>query len=253
MPREAREKSKTGIYHIMLRGINRQTIFEDNEDKKRFLTTLAKYRDVSNFQLYGYCLMDNHVHLLMKEVEEPIALTIQRISASYVLWYNHKYCRCGHLFQERFKSENVEDKKYFLVVLRYIHQNPIKAGLASNVKDCHWTSIKQYMSHPTFIHTDFVLKLFSSNRQEALTLFMQYMSKPNQDQCLEYEEIIKLSDEEVRKCLRELGAASSSELQRMDRPKRNRILVRMKKMKGVSLRQLARVTGISKSLIQKVK
>jgi putative transposase len=121
MPRVARGRSSSGIYHIMLRGINRQIIFEDEEDKTRFLETLRKYKDISKYQLYVYCLMDNHIHLLVKESGETISEAIKRISSSYVYWYNTKYERCGHLFQDRFKSEIVENTTYFFTVLRYIY------------------------------------------------------------------------------------------------------------------------------------
>jgi len=71
VPRYAREKSESGIYHIMIRGINRQDIFEDNEDRQRFIETIKKYKTVSKYEVHGYCLMSNHVHMLIKEVEEP--------------------------------------------------------------------------------------------------------------------------------------------------------------------------------------
>src|SRR5699024_11465415 len=111
----------------MLRGINRQTIFDDDEDKIRLLITIKRYKEKSNFKLYGYCLMDNHIHLLMQEMDETVSQTIQRIGASYVYWYNSKYLRCGHLFQDRFKSENVETADDFIKVLRYIHQKDRKS------------------------------------------------------------------------------------------------------------------------------
>ncbi|MCM3617918.1 transposase [Sutcliffiella horikoshii] len=79
MPREARKTSKTRMYHIMIRGINRQTIFEEEEDKERFLLTLKKYQEKSNYRVYAYCLMDNHIHLLIKESEEePLSLAVKR-------------------------------------------------------------------------------------------------------------------------------------------------------------------------------
>ncbi|MBP1950941.1 transposase [Virgibacillus litoralis] len=84
MPRSARRKSSNGIYHIMLRGINRQTIFENDEDKIRLLETIIRFKDISKFKVYCYCLMDNHIHLLLEEKEETISKAIQRISASYV-------------------------------------------------------------------------------------------------------------------------------------------------------------------------
>ena len=127
MPRKARIESKSGIYHIMLRGINRQQIFEDDEDFEKFLWVLKDVKQLSRFKLYGYCLMGNHIHLLLKPENEPLELIFRRIGSKYVYWYNLKYQRTGHLFQDRFKSEPVESISSFFVVLRYIHQNPQKA------------------------------------------------------------------------------------------------------------------------------
>ena len=135
MPRLSRIKSKTGIYHIMLRGINQQLIFEDEEDCDKFLEVLESCKSVSGFELYGYCLMGNHLHLLLKTVNEDLDLIFKRIGARYVYWYNWKYRRSGHLFHDRFKSEPVSDDKYFLTVLRYIHRNPVKANLCKNPDD----------------------------------------------------------------------------------------------------------------------
>ena len=102
MARYARRKSESGIYHITLRGINRQDIFEDKEDRQRFIETIKHYKTVSQYEIYGYYLMSNHVHLLVGEKDESLATAIKRISGSYVYWYNKKYGRCGHLFQERY-------------------------------------------------------------------------------------------------------------------------------------------------------
>ncbi|MEW9124891.1 MAG: transposase, partial [Thermotaleaceae bacterium] len=118
MPRMPRIKSKSGIYHIVMRGINRQTVFEDEEDCHKFIQTLQKYREISAYKLYAYCLMGNHIHLLLKEDKEPLETVMRRICGSYVLWYNKKHGRVGYLFQDRFKSEAVEDDAYFLTVLR---------------------------------------------------------------------------------------------------------------------------------------
>lgn len=175
MPRSPRLRSSNGIYHIMLRGINKQTIFENDEDKLRLLETIMRYKDISKFKVYCYCLMDNHIHLLLEETDETISKAIQRISASYVFWYNNKYERCGHLFQERFKSENVETARYFLTVLRYIHQNPVKAGLAANVFECRWTSIDEYFQNPVLVDINLGFNLFSSNRNKAIQLFAEFM------------------------------------------------------------------------------
>lgn len=95
--------------------------------------------------LYGWSLMGNHVHLLLKEADEPIGDVMKRISSSYVYYYNHKYDRVGHLFQERFKSQPVEDWGYFLTLLRYIHQNPLKPHLVEDLKDYRWSSWNEFL------------------------------------------------------------------------------------------------------------
>ena len=99
MPRKAREKSSTGIYHVVLRGIKRQIIFEDDEDDQKLGATLQECREKSGYEIYAYCLMSNHIHLLLKEGHESLGAVFRRLGASYVYWYNRKYNRRGHLFQ----------------------------------------------------------------------------------------------------------------------------------------------------------
>src|SRR4051794_27581876 len=239
MPRKARKKSNTGIYHIMLRGINKQSIFEDDEDRLKFLETLKKYKAISMYTIYSYCLMDNHIHLLMKESEESISEAVKRISSSYVYWYNLKYERCGHLFQERFKSENVENRAYFLTVLRYIHQNPMKAGLVKNVFEYKWISLHEYVGKVKIVDIDVGLRLFSSDRKKAIKLFIQYMNELNDDQCLDDQVKVRMSDSEVREYLRKLGIINSSLLQQMEKGNRDETLVKLKQLNGVTVRQLS--------------
>ena len=93
MPRQAWKRSKTGIYHIMIRGINRQMIFQEDDDYVKFFESLRRVKEKSRFRIYGYCLMGNHVHLLLHEGEESISLVMQRICSSFVYWYNWKYDR----------------------------------------------------------------------------------------------------------------------------------------------------------------
>lgn len=253
MPRIPRRKSSNGIYHIMFRGINRQTIFEDDQDKQRLLETLKRYQTLSQFKLYGYCVMDNHFHLLLKEIAEPISLTMKRIGVSYVYWYNNKYSRSGHLFQDRFRSEPVETERYFKTVLRYIHQNPLKANLVKNIFECQWTSLKEYLGPSSMIDVDFVLDLFSPNRTKAIQIFTEYMQENNEDKCLGESLTVRTSDNEVRKHLNQLGIPHSGSLQQMEKSQRNNVILQMKQIEGISIRQLERITGISKSVIQRVR
>jgi REP element-mobilizing transposase RayT len=129
LSRTARRKSESGIYHVVLRGINRQTIFADDEDHEKFIQILSECKKISGYSLYGYCLMGNHVHLLIKEETEDLGKIMKRIGVRYVYWFNRKYGRSGHLFQDRFKSEPVDDDGYFMTVLEYITSKPAEIRL----------------------------------------------------------------------------------------------------------------------------
>jgi putative transposase len=148
IPREARKKSVSGVYHIILRGANKQEIFHDDEDRIKFLDTLRKYKHQSEMKIYAWCLMSNHVHLLLREGTESISVTMKRIGVSYALYYNYKYLTTGHLFQDRFKSENVESTDYLLTVTRYIHQNPVKANIVTNPEECRGAVVRAITELP---------------------------------------------------------------------------------------------------------
>lgn len=224
MSRLARQRSETSIYHIMLRGINRQSIFEDNKDKERFYDTLRRYKKICCYELYGYCFMDNHIHLLLKEISESISMIIKRISSSYVYWFNWKYERCGHLFQERFKSEAVDSEAYLLTVLRYIHQNPVKAGLTKSITGFKWSSFNEYISDPVIIDVDYVLDKYSLDRKEAIEAFKIFMNQRNDDRCLDYDEKVRLSDDQVREIIVQQGIKDINRLLQLDRGKSNELI-----------------------------
>lgn len=157
------------------------------------------------------------------------------------------------MFQGRFRSENVETITYFYTVPRYIHQNPIKAGLANNIFDCKWTSINEYSGRTNLVDIDFALQLFSSNRSKAIQLFTDYMQKTNDDQCLDDYVKVRISDSEVRSLLFKLGIPNNSTLQQMKKKKRDAIILELRELNGVSVRQIARITGISKSVVDRVR
>lgn len=138
MTRIARQKSTTGYYHIMLRGVNRQDIFFDDEDRQRFVDTLKRFQEELNIQITAYCLMSNHVHILL-HADEELSIFIKKISSSYVFWFNRKYGRIGHLFQDRYKSEALDSDSYLMTAMRYILHNPQKAGICS-VESYKWSS-----------------------------------------------------------------------------------------------------------------
>ena len=250
MPRRARNKSESGIYHIMLRGINRQSVFEDDEDREKFLQTLSECKGISNFLLFAYCIMGNHIHLLIKVEEEPLEQIFKRIGARYVYWYNWKYRRCGHLFQDRYKSEPVEDDSYFLTVLRYILQNPIKAELCQTLDEYKWSSYNDYKNGDGITDIDFGFNILSMEKSKVKEIFISYMNERNEDKCLELEERNKrITDDELKIIVENDFNIKPMMIQNEAREKMQGLLMKILEIEGVSTRQLARITGISTNII----
>ncbi len=120
---------------------------------------IPECREKSGFELYGYCLMNNHIRLLIKEKKDPLGIIFRRIGSRYVYWYNTKYGRTGHLFRARFRSEPADTDDYLLTVLRCIHRNPVKAELADRPEDCPYSSFRGYAEGKSDADTGYVLEL----------------------------------------------------------------------------------------------
>ncbi|MCA1322435.1 transposase [Bacillus tianshenii] len=258
MPRKAREKSASNIYHIIWRGTNRQDIFHDDEDRIRFLDTLEKYHIKTKMTIYCWCLMSNHVHLLIKEGIEDISITMKRLGISFALYYNGKYYTVGHLFQDRFRSERVETDSYLLTVTRYIHQNPTKAGMVQSSAEWKWSSCRGYYGQESpymkMLHIDYVLKLFSNDPVVAKHSYKEFNERKNNDQCLEEAEERKrrMNDHDARAAIKlVLGDIQIPQVKSLRRHHRLPLLRKIKRIEGISQRQAARILGISANLIFK--
>ena len=247
MPRQARKKSESGIYHIMLRGINQQQIFEEAEDYFKFLDILKECKAICEFKLFAYCLMGNHIHLLIQEGSETLEQIFKRICGRFVYWYNIKYRRVGHLFQDRFKSEPVDSEIYFLTILRYIHQNPIKAAISKRIEDYAYSSYLEYIGANDLVDTDYALQLISVD--EFIGLNQQLVNA----NCLDIPEkvIVRVTDEQARALIKKISKCDTvSDFQDLDTATRDKCLRKLRE-KGLSIRQLSRLTGISFSIIRK--
>lgn len=252
MPRKARTRSSTGIYHIIMRGINRQIIFEDSEDYIQFLESLTRQKETSGIEIYAYCLMSNHVHLLIKEGNEDLGTVFKRIGSSYVYWYNWKYNRRGHLFQDRYKSEAIEDDGYFLTVIRYIHHNPLKAGITKELSEYRWCSYNEYTTRKNICNVDTGLGIFSNDTQKAIGLFKEFSADRIDTHVLEYDDHIRWSDSEAKAFIKDIASVQNPvEIQSFNKELRDD-LIRICKQQGLSIRQIERLTGISFGVIRKL-
>lgn len=256
MTRMAREISSTGIYHIMVRGINRQDIFYDDDDRIRYLESVKKTAEEENGQIMGYCLMNNHVHILLREGKTGVARIMKRIGTSYAFWYNWKYQRSGHVFQDRFKSECIEDDNYLKAVIRYIHQNPVKAGIVELPELYRWSSCADYYEDKKrsvkLTETEFILELFGENQEKSIEEFKRFMEQANEDKCLDETENKRLDDEEAKRLLSyQASGTALTSISELPKKERDEILRRFKQIEGVTIRQISRLTGIATSNIHR--
>ena len=246
MPRIARKKSGSNIYHVMIRGINRQNIFEEDDDRLCFMKILNYCKDISQFKLYAFVLMSNHIHLLIEPSEEPLSTVFTRIETRYALWYNKKYQRTGYLFQNRFRSEAVDTDQYFMTVLRYILQNPMKAGLESRPGSYRWSSFQAYEKGKGAV-TDIQYALDLFGNKETL---MEYLVQSNDDTVMDEADFDRrLREEQALDKMRQIThCASVPAFQALPRPLQKEYAAQLYK-DGLSLGQIARFTGMSKSTV----
>lgn len=250
--RKPRVKSSTGIYHIVSKGIDHQDIFIDDWDRQKYLHLLKKKTLEHGSELLGFCLMSNHVHLLVNEGEGSVSELMQSIGISYAFWFNQKYDRNGYLFQNRFHSECIENDQYILTVIRYIHFNPVKAGIVKAPEEYRWSSCKAYCGKEDseLAQTDFILGLFSDNRMLAQKSFHLFMQEDDPSYDPEESHVKRKSDKEVAVEIEIiLGDIPIAELKNMNRAKRDSILRELKGIEGSSIRQIARLTDIGVKVV----
>jgi REP element-mobilizing transposase RayT len=233
----------------MLRGINRQMLFEEAEDFKRFAEILSQCK-TDACELYGYCLMDNHVHILISFDDRSQAEFFKRVGIRYAVWFNKKYDRIGHLFQDRYKSEPIEDDARLLAALRYIHQNPVKAGLCKHPGDYQYSSYQSYLKDPGMIDTELVLEMFSKDEAKQRQVFEEFMLSEEPSTFID-DRPSRLTDRQCKEAIRAIaGTTSIAQFQALSCEARNNALRQMKK-RGLSLRQITRLTGTPIGIVRR--
>lgn len=252
MSRPPRVLSETGLYHIIFRGINRQDLFEENQDYKKLLEIIEKIKENEKFELYAYCLMTNHVHLFIKEQNMgDIKKIVHKILTRYVVWYNHKYKRSGSLIGNRYKSEPIENDVYYLSLIRYIHKNPIKAGIVHNIEEYRWSSYNDYIKlSDKLTDIEFALDMLSENRDEAIVLFKD-LHESTEEIDFSISNTKRLSDEQLRRKIYTLTKLQAHEIAIKSKAERNQIL-KLLRQNGLTTGQLERLTGISRGIISRV-
>ena len=245
----------------MLRGNERKNILIDKEDKEKFINIVFNKKANKAFKLYAYCLMDNHLHLVIKEQKETISQIIKKIATSYAYYFNHKYKRIGHLFQDRYKSETIEDDPYLLSAIRYVHHNPEKAGITKKEK-YKWSSYRNYMDilnpYTEVPEIKEILEMFSSDIEKALKEFIHYSNQYEDRNFLEMEETIKseIDEKNVNEYIK--GYLKSRNLKKEDLKGREHtqqkedLIRQLTKRSNLSKRKIAILIGVNRETVRRV-
>ncbi len=182
MPRTARIDAPGALHHIICRGIERRQIFQDNADRNNFINRLSTILKQTSTYCYAWALIPNHFHLLLRTGKEPIATVMRRLLTGYAVSYNRRHRRSGHLFQNRYKSILCQEDPYLLELVRYLHLNPLRAGVVSSLKEL---DRYPYSGHSRLMgkikdqwqDVDTVLALFGKKRYAAQKKYREFVEK----------------------------------------------------------------------------
>lgn len=263
MARKARIEFEGAFYHVIIRGNQKQKIFKGTDDFLKYLEILSAYKERYGFFLYAYVLMSNHVHLLIEMHKTPPSKILQGINQSYTMYFNRKYKTVGHLFQGRYKAILCDRDEYLLALVKYIHNNPIRANITETFDEYQWSSHRSYVQkakRQDIVDTDQVLRIFSENKEAARKLYRAYMGD---EAAIRQEDIYNtveqriLGDEKFVERVVEKSAGKVSRRRRERAYALEEIARAVEDLYGVSLEQIrkrgkARELSVGKRLLSLV-
>jgi len=214
MTRPIRIEYPGAVYHVICRGNNRQAIYRDDEDRRRYLEKLSYYCQDKKVDLLAYCLMLNHVHLLLETPQGNLSKMMQAFHTSYTVYFNKRHGRTGHVFEQRYKAMLVDKDNYLLQVSRYIHLNGVSAKLAERAQDYRWCSYGSYLKRKgiTGLKTETVLGQLNGSKTRQLQQYREYVEGGRGEQpgnpAPEVRRQIYVGDDEFVEATQNRGTAS---------------------------------------------
>jgi REP element-mobilizing transposase RayT len=178
VPRKPREQVAGGVYHVFARGNERRLIFRNDADRRTYLGFLSQAIARTNWHCLAYCLMDNHVHLLVETPDPNLALGMQWLQGSYAQIFNRRHQRAGHLFQGRYGAVRVESDAHLFTVVRYLALNPVEANFCDRAEDYSWSSYGGVLATatPGFLDVDRLLGYFAATGGDARGRYRELVS-----------------------------------------------------------------------------
>lgn len=201
MPRTPRIEYPGAFYHVMCRGNNGEYVLTE-EEKPEYARLMEKYKERYRFKIYAYCIMDNHIHLLLETGDVPLSKIMQGIQQSFTQYYNKKYNRTGHVFQQRYKAELCDKERYLWQLIKYIHYNPVKAGIQQGL-DYKWSSHKNYITgiNDSLVEVSFILNMLSENPSSAQKQYRDFMNIELDTTSIEEYQVVLKEENETKQSM----------------------------------------------------
>ncbi len=200
MGRKPRIEYPGGIYHVIQRGNNREFLFDNNACKEMLLDLLTSYREKLGFDLFGYVIMGNHYHLIIRQTEASLQTIMHRVLSLFGRRYNILNSRSGHVFEYRYKAIPVMDDKYLMSLLRYVHRNPVAANMCAQVSDYAWSSDRLYRQNERdneLVDINYILDTIAKNRPAALKVYRDYMDDNVKEDIAAFEEVDYIGEKDL--------------------------------------------------------
>lgn len=280
MPRQARKQSETEIYHVMLRGMNKEYIFKNNAYKAHFINEMQRVEKTSLLEVITWCIMDNHAHLLIKAPLSVLSKGVKVMCLKHAAYYNIKENREGPVFGDRYKSEVVENEPYLLQVIRYIFNNPVKARLVKNPEDYEWSNYNNFLQNNKGVengnNVENSSELQTSCRENSdlqnssdfddicklnimglfnydMNAFIQFLKQVDTNEYLEIKEDqekyrIEAGQDIIQEFFESKGIVNEKEL-KINSEWIDELVVKMITGTKLTLRQVAKLTGLSVSQV----
>ena len=247
MPHTARTHGESGFYHVVAKGDGGQVIFEGNADREKYVALMEEMLEGRDLAVHAYCLMSNHVHLLLRDDKHELSAYMKTLSETYAMYFRWRTGRNGHVFKRPFWSEPVENDAYYLLALRYIHANPEPAGICT-AKDYPWSSYQSFVRGGSFVETSMALGMFGGVEQ------FEDFHRSGKGQALPFPKSAlrgHLSpDELVNVALDLLGREALNGLRQM-KPVERAPFIAVLAEAGFTEQEISRVSGLGKSAIHR--
>lgn len=255
MPRRAREESPTGLYHVMMRGVNREKIFRLDKHKSLLIEIIKDEIKEFHVEIYAYCIMNNHVHIIIKSELVALSKLFKKINIKYAMRYNKNFDRVGHVFQGRFKSEVILSDVHLLQCIRYVHRNPVKAGMVLNIESYKWSSYNEYFFQPSTLISEetksLVLDLAGGDNE-----FKKFHLRKEINLFLDTDEEIETNKQELANSIikdycKDNGIIELSKIKN-NKEVLESIIIKLLDYEKFTYREIARLLKVNRSYVQKI-